>query len=292
MRAGARIAPVYLQGVAARAALNRVAISQSFGGPGPRQPTAFDYRPPVEAIDDLDFYCNDAPAEMGQGSTQGRLIERASRDRELVIDDPSYMHRKKPGVYGKSFSAKPWEEWVEDPSYRQGGYMRAIWGERGSQTPSPLVEECDAHQIYATEMARNVGEVLAALSPRMRTVLITQHEARGYSPQMIEVFGAVVRIAHLAPAADVAFLAAERTSLEATVPQWLEWVAGRISADKPKAGDRTLVGAIRKEMTKELKGAYVALEEARVEIRKAVGWRNYPHHDKERRARRMSLVGS
>lgn len=323
--------------MAPRAILNRLAIAESFSTRSQQGGVVDFVRPPVEAIDDLDWYANESHSEMGQSSPLGPLLERASRERELVVVDDRYMHGKLPGVYGKSFSDGPWQEWVEDESVRRskgsfphvknGGYFREVWAERYAQTPAPSVEESGTKRVVATEMRRNVGELLALLPARARLVLLTRHEDCVESVAMRAVFGnGLARIAHLSKAAREKFAESrlvaraqralretEFEELEASprpfekddaeqyarleeelsrpvernVSAWLEGIAARIEAKRPRAGETKLAAAVKKEMKAELGEAYRLFEKARDRLPSA----RYPHQSQLRRARRLSIVG-
>lgn len=260
--------------------------------------------PPVEAIVDVAWFVNFAPSEMGEGSNCGAMLDAIAQGRELLVDDPSYMHGKLPGSYGRSLSASRWEEFVLDPRGHvlrgEGrGYVRQVWGEKPKQTRSARQDEFGQEQIDATVLARNVAEVLALVPNHARGILLTHHTSRQYGPTMRRVFGEHVRLAPIMPAAKVAYrdarLAHEKDAaelaeiaerprpftredaqrwarasrkMEMTLPDWLEAVAERYLHGKGRAGEKGVIEATRVECDGELKAAYDAYEAARWKLYK------------------------
>jgi len=194
------------------------------------QPTstfADEYRPPVEAIDDLDWYCQESASEMGAESCQGGLLDRAAFEYEWCEPDrhdedskTSLRNTKnKPiGHYGASYGDQPWLEFVVDatpggPGARggkkpsnDGGYYREVWGARGVQDTSAQAGSVSGWEITGAEMRGNIDEVLALMPARLRQVVLTQHEPRAHERTMREVFGTkAVQIVALASSARTAF---------------------------------------------------------------------------------------
>lgn len=262
-------------------------------------------RLPVEAIVDVAWFVNGAPGEMGEASNCGPMLEAIAQGRELVVDDPSYMHGKLPGSYGRSLSASRWEEFVADPRgpVKRGetrGYVRQVWGEKWKQTRSAGPGDCGLEKREAATLARNVGEVLEQLPSRTRAVLLTRHTSRQYGPTMRRIFGEYdVRLAPITVAArraygdarvgreidgeDLAELAKQprpftredaqrwaRASrkMEDTLPDWLEAVATRYLHGKGRAGEKGVVEAIRVEIAVDLENAYAMYEAARWKLYK------------------------
>ena len=283
--------------MAARSTLNRVAIaaSQSYGTRGA---TVFDfYRPPVEAIFDLEWFANEASVDMKQGSCQGDLLFRASLEREWCAPDARDKDEEARGLsdgsghYGSAFASGPWEEWVGDTSYRRRGYFRPIWGRRTGGDSSATAGSVGDRQIRSTELYRNVLAVLALMPKHLREVAVTQHEPRVHSKTMRGIFGHVVPVVALSETARAAFRLTEgkRVAADATVYEWLEGLASRSIASKSRAGEKVVLADAKKEMTRELKEAYARFEDARSELPRNL---RFPHHSSAQRARRQSELGS
>lgn len=263
--------------MAARAFVNRLEIANSYSTRAPA--TVIDlYRPPVEAVDDLEWYENDRPVEMGEGSTFGNILYRASLEHEWCPPDLRDMEEKKRGIsdgsghYGKSYGAGPWREWVDDaraPANADGehGYFRDIWGERAHQTFSATPGDCGVREQVAAQMGRNIESVLFLMTPRLREVARTQHAPRTHGQTMRHVFGTHVRIVSLSETARHAFEVANHPDGEPTVYSWLEGIALRVKENKPRAGEKAIAEGARKEMSKELRRAYAAFEDARYQLR-------------------------
>jgi hypothetical protein len=248
-------------------------------------------------MDDLDWYVGEAPAEMGEGSTLGAMLERAALEHQWCAPDARDLREKREGKgdgrghYGRSYSAGVWEEWVVDPKAQGGGYMRRIWGARPHQDTSPQLGSVSPGVASATEMYTNVGAVLALMPRRLRVIALTQHEPRVHGVSMRRTFGPNVKIAVFSESARGAFLAAEgkRAASESTVYAWLEGLALRHVEGKGRPGEKATVEAVRLDDEQNLEIAYATYERARAEL---PGDRRYPYQSSARRARRLSLVGS
>lgn len=247
-------------------------------------------RPAVEAIDDLDWLSNEAPSALGEGSSFGDMLERASMEHEFCPPDARDQRDKnalrdgdnKPiGHYGKSFGGR-WTEWVDDEEHPDHGYVRTFWSEKYEQTPNAVQIAPSERQGRAAEMLQNVTEVLNLMPARLRLVAVMQYEPRKHGMVMRHVFGKFVPIIALSRTARAAFDEARKGGhvKEATLYAWLEGLALRLKASKSRAGESAIIKAARSEMSRELSLALNVYEEARDRL--PARW--YPYQERARLA--------
>lgn len=267
-------------------------------------------RVPVEAMDDIEWYCTEACSEMGEESCQGALLQQASLDYEWCRPDMRDLELKREGLsdgrghFGASYGAQPWREWIADSSYanpraleerkRTGGYYREIWGARPAQTQSSRSGNISQRQADGTLMCDNVEAVLALMPQRLRVVTLTQHQPCDHGATMRRAFGKYVRIAALSQTAREAFgyARAEAKRGHGAVPEktlyaWLESLALRKEQSRSKKGEQAVLESASKEMFRELTNGYFAYEEARARLPEDLA---YPWQQKALSASRLAAA--